>query len=77
MIVSIKSKEFNLTLTLPVPLFMGSVIIRCIPKAQLNNQQKKIALQLFKAVKGSLKGYKGLRVVEVVSQSGEHITVTI
>jgi len=56
---------------------MVSVIIRCIPKAQLNNQQKKIALQLFKAVKGSLKGYKGLKVVEVVSQSGEHITVTI
>jgi len=56
---------------------MGSVIIRCIPKAQLNNHQKKIALQLFKGVKGSLKGYKGLKVVEVVSQSGEHITVTI
>ncbi len=75
MIVSIKSENFNLTL--PVPLSMGSVIIRCIPKEQLNNQQKKIALQLFKAVKGSLKGYKGLKVVEVVSQSGEHITVTI
>lgn len=75
MIVSIKSENFNLTL--PVPLSMGSVIIRCIPNEQLNNQQKKIALQLFKAVKGSLKGYKGLKVVEVVSQSGEHITVTI
>lgn len=75
MIVSIKSENFNLTL--PVPLSMGSVIIRCIPKEQLNNQQKKIALQLFKAVKGSLKVYKGLKVVEVVSQSGEHITVTI
>nr|WP_312216743.1 hypothetical protein [Clostridioides sp.] len=75
MIVSIKNENFNLTL--PLPLSMGSVIIRCIPKEQLNNQQKKIALQLFKAVKGSLKGYKGLKVVEVVSQSGEHITVTI
>ena len=75
MIVSIKSKELNLTL--PVPLSMGSVIIRCIPKKQLNYQQKKIALQLFKAVKGSLKGYKGLKIVEVVSQSGEHITITI
>ncbi|MBU5308350.1 hypothetical protein KQI18_11230 [Clostridioides mangenotii] len=75
MIVSIKSENFNLTL--PVLLSMGSVIIRCIPKEQLNNQQKNIALQLFKAVKGSLKGYKGLKVVEVVSQNGEHITVTI
>ena len=75
MIVSIKSKDFNLTL--PVPLFMGSVAIRCIPKKQLNEQQKKIALQVFKAVKGSLKGYKGLKVVEVISQNGEHITVTI
>ncbi|MEW9095416.1 MAG: hypothetical protein AB2417_10080 [Clostridiaceae bacterium] len=75
MIVSIKSEGLNLTL--PVPLSMGSVIIRCIPKNQLNNQQKKIALQLFKAVKGSLKCYKGLKVVEVVSQSGEHITITI
>lgn len=28
MIVSIKSKEFNLTL--PVPLSMGGLIIRCI-----------------------------------------------
>lgn len=75
MIVSIKSEEFNLTL--PVPLFMGGLIIRCIPKKQLNNHEKKIALQLFKAVKGSLKVYKGLKVVEVVSQSGEHITITI
>lgn len=75
MIVSVKSKELNLTL--PVPLSMGSIIIRCIPKKQLNNQEKKIALQLFKAVKGSLKGYKGLKIVEVVSQSGEHITITI
>lgn len=75
MIVSIKSKEFNLTL--PVPLSMGGLIIRCIPKKQLNKQQKKIALQLFKAVKGSLKGYKGLKVVEVQSQNGEHITIKI
>ncbi|GAA0070983.1 hypothetical protein K5V21_01705 [Clostridium sardiniense] len=75
MIVSIKSKEFNLTL--PVPLSMGGLIIRCIPKKQLNKEEKKIALQLFKAVKGSLKRYKGLKVVEVVSQSGEHITVKI
>lgn len=75
MIISIKSKEFNLTL--PVPLSMGGIIIRCIPKKQLNTEQKKIALQLFKTVKGSLKGYKGLKIVEVVSQNGEHITVTI
>lgn len=75
MIVSIKSKDLNLTL--PVPLFMGTVIIRFIPKKHLNNNQKKIALQLFKSVKSSLKDYKGLKVVEIVSQSGEHITVTI
>lgn len=75
MIVSIKSKEFNLTL--PVPLSMGGIIIRCIPKKQLNAEQKKIALQLFKTVKSSLKSYKGLKIVEVVSQNGEHITVTI
>lgn len=75
MIVSIKSKELNLTL--PVPLSMGSIVIKCIPKKQLNNQQKKIALKLFKALKGSLKGYKGLKVVEIISQNGEHITVTI
>lgn len=75
MIVSIKSKEFNLTL--PVPLSIGGLIIRFIPKKQLNKQQKKITLQLFKAVKGSLKGYKGLKVVEVKSQSGEHITIKI
>lgn len=75
MIISIKSEEFKLTL--PVPLFMGSVIIRCIPKKQLNKQQKKIALQLFKEVKSNLKGYKGLKVVEIKSQSGENITITI
>lgn len=75
MIVSIKAKKFKLIL--PVPLFMGSVIIRCIPKSQLNSQQKKIALQLFKSVKSSLKGYKKLKLVEVISQNGEHITVTI
>lgn len=75
MIVSIKSKDLNLTL--PVPLSMGSMIIRFIPQKHLNNEQKKIALQLFKSLKSSLKSYKGLRVVEVVAQSGEHITVTI
>ncbi len=75
MIVSIKSEDFNLTL--PIPLSMGSVAIRCIPKKYLNNQQKKIALQLFKAVKGSLKDYKGLKIVEVVSQNGEYISVKI
>ena len=75
MIVSIKSKELNITL--PVPLSMGGIIIRCIPKKQLNYQQKIIALQLFKAIKCSLKGYKGLKIVEVISQSGEHITITI
>lgn len=75
MIVSIKSKEFNLTL--PIPLSMGGIIIRCIPRKQLNTEQKKIALQLFKTVKSNLKSYKGLKIVEVVSQNGEHITVTI
>ena len=53
------------------------MIIRFISKKHLNNEQKKMALQLFKSLKSSLKGYKGLRVVEVVSQNGEHITVTI
>ena len=75
MLVSIKSKELNLTL--PVPLSIGSIIIRCIPKKHLNYQQKIIALQLFKAIKGSLKDYKGLQIVEVISQSGEHIIITI
>lgn len=75
MIVSIKSEEFNLTV--PVPLSMGGIIIRFLPKKLLDTEQKKIALQLFKAVKGSLKVYKGLKVVEVVSQSGDHIIVKI
>lgn len=75
MIISIKSKEFNLFL--PVPLFMGGIIIRCIPKKQLNAEQKKIALQLFKSVKSSLKGYKGLKIVEVVSHTGDHVTIKI
>lgn len=73
--VSIRSQE--LKLTLPVPLFMGSVIIRCTPKEKLNNQQKKMALQLFKTVKYSLKGYKGLKLVEVLTKKGDHITITI
>lgn len=75
MIIAIKSK--NLNLTLPVPLSMGSMIIRFIPKKHLTNEQKKIALQLFKSLKNNLKDYKGLKVAEVISQSGEHITVTI
>lgn len=75
MIVAIKSEGFNLTL--PIPLSMGGVAIRCLPNKIINNQEKKIALQLFKTVKGSLKGYKGLRIVEVESQNGEHITITI
>lgn len=75
MIVSIKSEGFNLTL--PVPLSMGSVAIRCIPKRYINTEQKQMVLQLFKVIKSSLKCYKGLKIVEIVSQSGEHITVTI
>lgn len=57
MIVSIKSEGFNLTL--PIPLSMGSVAIKCIPNKFLNTQEKKLALQLFKSVKGTLKDYKG------------------
>ncbi|MBM6860319.1 hypothetical protein H9X78_07415 [Clostridium saudiense] len=75
MIVSIKSEGFNLTL--PIPLSMGSVAIKCIPNKFLNTQEKKLALQLFKSVKGTLKDYKGLKIVEVISHNGEHILVKI
>lgn len=75
MIVSIKNKGFKLIL--PVPLFMGRVAIRCIPKKYLDSNQKKIALEGFKAVKKSLKGYKGLKILEVSSHDGEQIVVKI
>lgn len=73
--IRIKSKDFNLYL--PVPLFMGGTIIRCIPNEKLNKEQKKIALKLFKTVKGSLKEYKGLEILEVISKDGEHISIKI
>lgn len=73
--IKIRSKDFNLNL--PVPLFMGSTIIRCMPNEKLNKEQKKIALELFKSVKGSLKDYKGLEIVEVISLDGEHISIKI
>lgn len=75
MIISIKSEGFNLTL--PIPLSMGSVAIRCIPNKFLNTKEKKLALQLFKLVKGTLNDYKGLKIVEVISHTGEHILVKI
>lgn len=45
MIISIKSEEFKLTL--PVPLFMGSVIIRCIPKKTTEQAAKKDSFTAF------------------------------
>lgn len=75
MIVSIKNEDLNLTL--PIPLSMGGIAIRCIPNKLLNTQEKKLALQLFKSVKGTLKDYKGLKIVEVISHNGEHILVKI
>lgn len=73
--VSIKSEGFNLNL--PIPLSAGSIAIRCIPNKFLNKKEKKLALKLFKIVKSSLKDYKGLKIVEVISQNGEHIKVTV
>lgn len=73
--VSIKSKDLNLNL--PVPLSVGSIAIRCIPNKLLNKNEKRLVLQLFKTVKSNLKDYKGLKIVEVISQNGEHINVTI
>lgn len=75
MIISIKSKEFNLTL--PVPLFLGGLVIRFVPKKYLNAHEKKLAILLFKKIKYSLKCYKGLKLVEIISQNGEHITIKV
>lgn len=75
MIVSIKSKGFKLIL--PVPLFMGGVAIKFIPQKYLDSNEKKIAVEGFKAVKKSLKGYKGLKILEVSSHDGEHIVIKI
>lgn len=75
MIISIKSEGFNLTL--PIPLSMGSVAIKFIPNKFLNTEEKKLALQLFKSVKNTLKNYKGLKILEVISHTGEHILVKI
>lgn len=75
--VSMRSKELKFKVTLPVPLSMGGIVIRCIPKEKLSNEQKKIALQIFKGLKGTLKAYRGLKIVEVESQSGEYISITL
>lgn len=75
--VSMRSKELKFKLTLPVPLSMGGIVIKCIPKSKLSNEEKKIVLKLFKGVKGTLKEYRGLKIVEVESQSGEYISITL
>ncbi|SHI07122.1 hypothetical protein SAMN02745196_02667 [Clostridium collagenovorans DSM 3089] len=75
--ISIRSKEARLKLTLPVPLAMGSIIIRCIPNESFSKEQKKIAIELFKGLKGTLREYRGLRIVEVESQSGEYVSITL
>lgn len=66
---------------IPVPLCLGGIVIKIAMKfgckETLTPHQQKEILKLFKAIKKSLKGYRGLKIVEVKDATGEEVTIII
>lgn len=62
---------------IPIPLFLGSIAIRCIPKDTISKEQKDLAIKVFKALKRDIKKYKGINIVEVKTANGEEVIISI
>lgn len=70
-------KAEKIKITIPVPLNMGSMFIRCIPNKYITKEEKVLALKAFKAIKHSLKQCNGMTIVEIESSTGEEIRITV
>lgn len=75
--MKIRIKAEGINLWLPVPLCLGNIAIHFAIRDQISNEHKKLLLQTFNVCKKELKKYKGMRIVEVHTSNGEHITVTL
>ena len=66
---------------IPVPLYLSGVGVRAAMrfavKEQLSKEQKKSILQCCKVIKKSLKGYKGLHLVDVQSADGDEVKIIV
>ncbi|MEF9960591.1 MAG: hypothetical protein RR324_08680 [Cellulosilyticaceae bacterium] len=66
---------------IPVPLWLGSVglkiAMKFVGKGALTPHQQKEILELFKVLKVALKGYKGLKLVEVKDADGDEVTIIV
>lgn len=66
---------------IPVPLALSGIGLKIAMKftckETLTYGQQKEILELFKVLRSSLKGYKGLKIVEVQSSGGEEVTVIV
>lgn len=75
--MKIKIRVDRVRFTILVPLWMGSVAIRCIPERTIGEQQKRAALVVFKSCRRTLKDYKGLKIVDIETANGEIVTITV
>lgn len=73
MIISVKSNDFKLLL--PIPLSLLIIIIKFIPENRFGDYKKNLIIKLLKILKKNSKYYKGLKILEVISQTGDYIVV--
>lgn len=66
---------------IPVPLWLGGVglkvAMKFVGKETLTPNQQKEILELFKVLRKALKGYKGLKIVEVKDADGNEVTISV
>ena len=67
----------NKKITIPVPISLGVIVVRCVPKKYINKEQKILVIESLKIIRKELKNYKGMKIVEVDAKSGEHVSITV
>lgn len=69
------------SLFIPIPLCLSGIGIRATMKfamkKQLSKEQKKSILKCYKVIKKSLKGYKGLHLIDVQTADGDEVKIIV
>lgn len=71
--IRVENKKFSI----PVPITIGTIVIRCISKKYITKEQKILVIESLKIIRKELKKYKGIKIVEVDTASGEHVSITV
>ena len=75
--MKVRVRVEKVNLWLPVPLFLGTLAIRFGLKGRVNDEERMFILNSFKVCKKHLKAYKGMKIVEIQTSTGEYISVTL